>query len=298
MTDAPSRLPAAERRLALIETAIRVFSEGATAARRRRRSPVRRASPSRSSTATSRRSASSTSPRSTTCGARRGPSWEGALATTRERARGVRGDGPRPRRRSATASSRWRSSGCRRSSEATEDPELRKHLRRHMREVHDFVAAVIRRGQEEGVLHADRNADAEAWTFLAGGVLGMVGRRVGLLDEDEVQAIRSSPPGLADRVERRSERLWRGAEPARAQRRDRALRRSAPNGGVTRAPPRCGGSREPTKASLFNEKGPGCGSGALLRGRAHPVRGFGSSALRPSRASCPPPDVPARPLQT
>ena len=61
-----------------------------------------------------------------------------------------------------------------------------------MREVHDFVAAVIRRGQAEGVLNADRNADAEAWTFLAGGVLGMVGRRIGLLQEDEVHAIRAA----------------------------------------------------------------------------------------------------------
>jgi hypothetical protein len=76
--------------------------------------------------------------------------------------------------------------------EAAEDPELRKHLRRHMREVHDFIAAVIRRGQEQGVLHAGRDADAEAWTFLAGGVLGMVGRRIGLLDEAEVKRIRSA----------------------------------------------------------------------------------------------------------
>ena len=76
--------------------------------------------------------------------------------------------------------------------EAAEDPELRKHLRRHMREVHDFMADVIRRGQEEGVLHPDRNADAEAWTFLASGVLGMVGRRIGLLDEEEVHSIRQA----------------------------------------------------------------------------------------------------------
>ncbi|HTO25178.1 MAG TPA: TetR/AcrR family transcriptional regulator [Gaiellaceae bacterium] len=77
-------------------------------------------------------------------------------------------------------------------SEAAEDPELRKHLRRHMREVHDFTADVIRRGQAEGTLNADRDADAEAWTFLAGGVLGMVGRRIGLLDETEVAAIRAA----------------------------------------------------------------------------------------------------------
>jgi hypothetical protein len=77
-------------------------------------------------------------------------------------------------------------------SEANEDPELRRSLRRHMRDVHDFVAGIIRRGQEEGVLNASRNADAEAWTFLAGGVLGMVGRRVGLLDDAEVAEIREA----------------------------------------------------------------------------------------------------------
>ena len=61
-----------------------------------------------------------------------------------------------------------------------------------MREVHDFMADLIRRGQEEGVLHEARDADAEAWTFLAGGVLGMVGRRIGLLDETEVKRIRDA----------------------------------------------------------------------------------------------------------
>ena len=77
-------------------------------------------------------------------------------------------------------------------SEASEDAELRKHLRRHMREVHGFMAGVIRRGQEQGVLHADRDADAEAWLFLSGGILGMVGRRVGLLDEPEIASIRTA----------------------------------------------------------------------------------------------------------
>jgi AcrR family transcriptional regulator len=76
--------------------------------------------------------------------------------------------------------------------EAAEDPELKKHLRHHMREVHDFMAALIREGQAQGVLHPDRDADAEAWTFLAGGMLGMVGRRVGLLNESEVGAIRKA----------------------------------------------------------------------------------------------------------
>jgi AcrR family transcriptional regulator len=77
-------------------------------------------------------------------------------------------------------------------SEAAEDPELKKHLRRHMREVHDFLADLIRRGQEQGTISADRDANAEAWIMLSGGILGMVGRRIGLLDDAELQAIRAA----------------------------------------------------------------------------------------------------------
>lgn len=77
-------------------------------------------------------------------------------------------------------------------SEASEDPQLKRHLRRHMREVHDFVAGLIRRGQEQGAIVAERDADSEAWIMLAGGILGMVGRRVGLLDDGELQAIRAA----------------------------------------------------------------------------------------------------------
>jgi AcrR family transcriptional regulator len=77
-------------------------------------------------------------------------------------------------------------------SEASEDAELKRHLRRHMREVHDFVADLVRRGQEQGSIAAERDADSEAWIMLAGGILGMVGRRVGLLDDKELQAIRAA----------------------------------------------------------------------------------------------------------
>jgi hypothetical protein len=61
-----------------------------------------------------------------------------------------------------------------------------------MREVHGFFAGLIRRGQEEGVFRADADVDAEAWIFLSGSILGMVGRRIGLLDRDEVDGIRAA----------------------------------------------------------------------------------------------------------
>jgi len=76
--------------------------------------------------------------------------------------------------------------------EASEDADLRKHLKRHLREVHDFVADTIRRGQAEGSLHPARDAEAEAWVFMAGGLFGMVGRRLGLLGDEEVTRIRKA----------------------------------------------------------------------------------------------------------
>jgi AcrR family transcriptional regulator len=76
--------------------------------------------------------------------------------------------------------------------ESAKDAELKRHLRRHMREVHGFVADLIRRGQAQGAIAAERDADSEAWIMLAGGILGMVGRRVGLLDDSELQAIRAA----------------------------------------------------------------------------------------------------------
>jgi TetR/AcrR family transcriptional regulator len=76
--------------------------------------------------------------------------------------------------------------------EANDDPEVRRFLRRHLREVRTYVADVIRRCQAEGTVLAERDADAEAWIFVASGLLGTIGRRLGgLLDEDDLKSIRA-----------------------------------------------------------------------------------------------------------
>lgn len=77
-------------------------------------------------------------------------------------------------------------------TEGNDDPEIRRHVRRHMREVHQFVADVIRRGQEAGGIIEDRDADAEAWVFIAIGLLHTVDRRLGGLVEDDVPKIFAS----------------------------------------------------------------------------------------------------------
>ena len=74
-------------------------------------------------------------------------------------------------------------------TEASDDQEIRKFLLKQMREVHNYVADVIRRSQEAGGILPDRDAGAEAWIFLAIGLLGTVGRRVGGLIQEDFPAI-------------------------------------------------------------------------------------------------------------
>jgi AcrR family transcriptional regulator len=78
-------------------------------------------------------------------------------------------------------------------NEASEDATIAKAVRKQIREVHDFFADVIRRGQAEGVVHEDRDPVAEAWIFVAGGLLATIDQRLGGLlgsDLDRVRAAR------------------------------------------------------------------------------------------------------------
>jgi AcrR family transcriptional regulator len=77
-------------------------------------------------------------------------------------------------------------------TEASDDQEIRKFLKKQMREVHDFVGDVIRRSQKADGIVPDRDAGAEAWIFISIGLLGTVGRRVGSLPEEDFEAIIAS----------------------------------------------------------------------------------------------------------
>jgi AcrR family transcriptional regulator len=76
--------------------------------------------------------------------------------------------------------------------EVSEEPLIAKAVRRQIREVHAFVADVIRRGQADGVLHADRDPEAEAWTFVACGLLATIDQRLGGLLGDDLARVRAS----------------------------------------------------------------------------------------------------------
>ena len=77
-------------------------------------------------------------------------------------------------------------------TEAADDPEIRRALRRQVREVHDFVVDVIRRAQEAGGIVAERDPDAEAWIFISLGLLSTIDHRLGSIVGDEFDDIVAS----------------------------------------------------------------------------------------------------------
>ncbi|HEY8774504.1 MAG TPA: TetR/AcrR family transcriptional regulator [Gaiellaceae bacterium] len=77
-------------------------------------------------------------------------------------------------------------------TESGDEPEVRRFLRRHLREVHDFVEGVLRRCQEAGAVPAERDARAEAWIFVAVGLLTAVTGRLGGLQEGDLERIRAA----------------------------------------------------------------------------------------------------------
>ncbi len=186
-----TRLPAAERRLELVETAVRVFSEGSyrgtTTAEIARAAGV-------SEPILYRHFASKRDLYFAVLDhvwAKGRSAWEESIADAPDVRAGLEEMGRRPagpRDCKHQLAELW----VQALSEATEDEELRKYVRKHMQAVHEFFAGVIRQGQAEGVFRLDLDVEAEAWLFLSGSMLGLVGRRVGLLGPDEVQRVRAA----------------------------------------------------------------------------------------------------------
>jgi AcrR family transcriptional regulator len=77
-------------------------------------------------------------------------------------------------------------------TEAADDPDIRRALRVQVREVHEFVADVIRRAQAQGGIYPDRDPDAEAWIFISLGLLSTIDHRLGNLVGDEFEDVIAS----------------------------------------------------------------------------------------------------------
>ena len=189
MTAPPSvRLPAAERRHLLIEAALRVFCEGSYAG---------------ATTAQIAREAGVSEPILYRHFASKRELYFACLGEAWHRIRerietkidelgpelGWQAIGPSTMREmKVVLPSLWMQA----ITEAGEDPAIRRHVRGHMREVHDFFTDVLRRVQEQGGIHPDRHPDTEAWIFIAGSLLVSVADRLGgPLKAEDFEAIKS-----------------------------------------------------------------------------------------------------------
>jgi AcrR family transcriptional regulator len=73
----------------------------------------------------------------------------------------------------------------------SDDEVIARALRKQIREVHDYFADLIRDSQARGVVHADRDPVAEAWIFVAGGLLGTMDHRLGGVLGEDLQRVRT-----------------------------------------------------------------------------------------------------------
>ena len=169
------RLPAQERRAALLETACRLFSEGSYRG---------------TTTADIAREAGVTEPvlyrhfdsKRDLYLACLQAAWEGVQTMWAEALDAE----PDPALWIATMGRAFRESEQERPlishlwvqaiAEGSEDPEIGDYMKKHMREVHAYAVDVMRRAQEAGGIAKDRDPDAEAWVFIALGLLTMADR--------------------------------------------------------------------------------------------------------------------------
>jgi AcrR family transcriptional regulator len=215
-----TRLPAAERRQALIETAVRVFSaasyHGVTTAAIAREAGV--------SEPILYRHFASKRDLYLACIAHAWKefreSWEDAIEREQDPKSWVPAMARAARarhHRKAFLANLW----IQALTEAGEDAEIRKYLRRHARDVHEFVSGVIRRSQAAGGIPPDRDAAAEAWIFIAVGLLATFAQRLGgVLAEADLAAIaaaRSRWLTAQEAHERRTKSIVTGT-PARSKR--------------------------------------------------------------------------------
>jgi AcrR family transcriptional regulator len=184
------RLPAQARRAAVLETACRIFSQGSyrgtTTAEIAREAGV--SEPILYRHFASKRELYLACLDEAWSGLR--STWERAIAGEPDSSRWLSALGSYMAAHQAKAqlSNLW----VQALTEASDDAEIRKAMRAHLREVHGYVADLIRRAQEEGGIVAERDPTAEAWIFISLGLLGSIGRRLGgLVKEDFTRIIAS-----------------------------------------------------------------------------------------------------------
>ena len=185
MTETKHRLPAVERRQAVLDTACRVFStssyRGATTAEIAREAGI--TEPILYRHFGSKRDLYLACLDEAWAGLR--ALCERAVAESPETCLGAVADAYMAKRAKIRLVDLWIQ-----ALSESDDAVIAKALRRQVREVHAYFAELIEDGQARGVVHADRDPQAEAWLFVAGGLLSTMDHRLGGLLGDGLERVR------------------------------------------------------------------------------------------------------------
>jgi TetR/AcrR family transcriptional regulator len=74
-------------------------------------------------------------------------------------------------------------------ADAAQDPAINAYMRKHVRRVHELMTRILTAAQEAGALPADRDPAAEAWTHMGVSFVSMMAGRLGVMTDAEVEGV-------------------------------------------------------------------------------------------------------------
>jgi AcrR family transcriptional regulator len=74
-------------------------------------------------------------------------------------------------------------------ADAPQDPAINEYMRMHVRRVHELMTRIFVAAQEAGAVPADRDPGAEAWTHMGVSFVSMMAGRLGAMSDAEVEAV-------------------------------------------------------------------------------------------------------------
>jgi AcrR family transcriptional regulator len=74
-------------------------------------------------------------------------------------------------------------------SDAAQDPAINAYMQKHVSRVHELMTRVLAAAQEAGAVPADRDPAAEAWTHMGVSFVSMMAGRLGVMTDDDVDGV-------------------------------------------------------------------------------------------------------------
>jgi TetR/AcrR family transcriptional regulator len=74
-------------------------------------------------------------------------------------------------------------------SDAAQDPAINAYMQKHVRRVHELMTRVLAAAQVGGAVPADRDPSAEAWTHMGISFVSMLAGRLGVMSDADVERV-------------------------------------------------------------------------------------------------------------